>query len=530
MRTKLIWVTLLLLPILFTGCRTADFYSRSADREVETILLQKEKVVQDQRLPDKVALSESTRTETIVVTLKDALISAATENRDYQSKKEDVYLRILDLTYQRWLFRTRYGISGSAEWNNDGTDDSLSASLNIGLVRWLGAGTQMTLNLGQSLLQYLTGTKDKAWRGLLSFDLFQPLLQGSGRFIAEENLTQAERSAIYQIRTFLRYQRNFSVEVASKFFNILLAQNRLANYRNNYIFLKETRERIEMLSQAGRLPAFQADQAKQNEYQAYQQWVEANNNFQSLNDSFKIVLGIPVAVPLVVNAAGFETFFEKGIPPLIINADHAIDLALRKRLDLLTSFDELEDSGRKVVVAQDALRGRLNLSASTDSRSKASTDPTFSLSDTSWSAGLSFALPFDKLSERNALRRSQISLDRAKRSFSLLQDQVKLDARKSFRDLEEAFQTHEIQKNSLELAGKRVESTDLLLQAGRATTRDLLDAQSSFLAAKNSLAGAIVNYLVSYLGFLKDTETLELDERGVWKGDLYEKISGETGA
>ena len=57
--------------------------------------------------------------------------------------------------------------------------------------------------------------------------------------------------------------------------------------------------------------------------------------------------------------------------------------------------------------------------------------------------------------------------------------------------------------------------------------KDLLEAQESYLNAKNSLSTAIVNYLVSYLEFLRDTETLEIDENGVWKGDLYEKISGE---
>ncbi|HQL65096.1 MAG TPA: TolC family protein, partial [bacterium] len=84
-----------------------------------------------------------------------------------------------------------------------------------------------------------------------------------------------------------------------------------------------------------------------------------------------------------------------------------------------------------------------------------------------------------------------------------------------------------VQKNSLELATKRVESTDLMLQAGRATTRDLLEAQESFLDAKNSLSSAIVNYLISYLELLRDTEQLQLDDTGVWKGDLYEKIIGE---
>jgi len=96
------------------------------------------------------------------------------------------------------------------------------------------------------------------------------------------------------------------------------------------------------------------------------------------------------------------------------------------------------------------------------------------------------------------------------------------------RSIEEAYQSYVVQKNSLDLATRRVESTDLMLQAGRATTRDLLEAQESYLQAKKSLSSAIVNYLLSYLDFLKNTEQLELDDSGVWKGDLYEKIIGEN--
>jgi len=33
--------------------------------------------------------------------------------------------------------------------------------------------------------------------------------------------------------------------------------------------------------------------------------------------------------------------------------------------------------------------------------------------------------------------------------------------------------------------------------------------------------------LISYLELLRDTEQLQLDDTGVWKGDLYEKIIGE---
>jgi len=46
-----------------------------------------------------------------------------------------------------------------------------------------------------------------------------------------------------------------------------------------------------MLSDAGRLPSFQVDQARQNEYNAYQRWINAQNFYYTNLDSFKIKLG-----------------------------------------------------------------------------------------------------------------------------------------------------------------------------------------------------------------------------------------------
>ncbi|MCS7180780.1 MAG: TolC family protein, partial [bacterium] len=88
----------------------------------------------------------------------------------------------------------------------------------------------------------------------------------------------------------------------------------------------------------------------------------------------------------------------------------------------------------------------------------------------------------------------------------------------------ESYQSYNIQLTSLKLAERRVESTDLLLQAGRATTRDLLEAQEAYLTAKNSLINSIANFILEYLNFLYATEKLEVDENGIWKGDINEVL------
>jgi len=377
------------------------------------------------------------------------------------------------------------------------------------------------------MLQYLTGSKEKVYQLAINLDILQPLFKGAGRRIAQENLVQAEREVVYQIRSFLRFQKTLAVSTAEKYFTLLQLKSKAVNYWNNYQYLKQTRERIEMLSQAGRISPSQADQARQDEYRAYQQWLQAKNSYEMLLDDFKIFLGVSPEIKISLEEKEIRSFLTKGVPKIDIEAKDFITLALQKRLDLMNASEQLEDARRKVKIALNELRTKLDLNVNVESTTSEKSYLTSDFKQPSYQTGLEFELPLNKVQERNAYREALITLERKKREISLKKDQIKLEVLNAYRDLQESYQTYLIQKNSLELASKRVESTDLLLQAGRATIRDLLEAQEAYLNAKNNLSNAITEYLISYLKFLRDTELLELDERGVWKGELYEKISGE---
>ena len=52
------------------------------------------------------------------------------------------------------------------------------------------------------------------------------------------------------------------------------------------------------------------------------------------------------------------------------------------------------------------------------------------------------------------------------------------------------------------------------LQAGRADTRDLLEAQEALLQAKNSASSSLIDYNLSRLALFLDMELLRVDENG----------------
>jgi len=519
---KFFWFAFACLVLLVAGC-SLTFYQSSADRQVEKILQEKQGEVKKSsgQIP---GLSFQTQPETCFLKLKDALILAAKNNRDYQSRKENVYLKALELTGKKFQYSWQAEEKVSVGWQKD-SGQQWAASSNFQLFKWLADGAQITLDMTKDFLQFFTGDKSKSFQSILQLNLLQPLLRGCGRRIVQEDLTQAEREVVYEMRSFLRYQRSFSVQVARQYFQLLLARDTLENNWANYLFLRQARERIEMLAESGRLPPLQADQARQNELQAYQSWLKAVNDYQSGLDSFRTFLSLPLNQPVVLDKEILNNLLAKGTPEPGREKTEFLQAALSGRLDLLTAADRVEDARRKVQVARDNLRNYLSLKVNLSSNTDESEHPTFSFLQPAYGAGFEFSFPFSRVQERNVYVESLINLERKQRDLFLTRDNIATEVAESYRRLQEAYQTYLIQKSSLALAERRVESTDLLLQAGRATTRDLLEAQDAFIRARNALSAAVVNYQITYLDLLCEAEMLEVDDTGVWKGDLYEKTT-----
>ena len=511
--------------LFFSGCSIKNL-EKNADKEVYGIIADKKIQMADDTIPEDLrVISDSIQGETVFLDMKDAIILAAKNNKAYRSKEEDVYLNILDLTYQRYLFRRRYNMGGDIGWDKNGDDESISGGLNLTLLRWLARGAQITFDISQDFIKYLTGNKDKDLQAMMDLDILQPLLRGAGRSIAQEDLLQSERSAIYAIRSFIRYQNSFSVVSTETFLTLLLSNNNAENIYNNYKSLKNTRERIEMLGEAGRQPSYEVDQARQSEFAAYQNWVRAHNSYATALDNFKVFLGLPVHTNLVLDKSLLEHLIDTGIDKPELALSEFLTNALSKRLDLLTELDKVEDAKRKLNIALDDLKPRVDLQVKVVTSTEPKPYANIDFEQPSYSAGIVFDLPLDRLPRRNTFKRALIDLNRKQRNFEDKRDNIILEIMQQYRNLEQYYQSYLIQLNSLKLAEKRIESTNLLLQAGRATTRDVLDAEESYLDAKNSLSSSVVSYIVTYLKFLYAAECIELDERGIWKGDLYEKIT-----
>jgi len=543
------------------GCSSA-FYTKQADREVYGIIAQKdvkafgkvrefsiqrpvdlEAMLKDlsERKPAAAAIPPSRMEEpdllpvpdpklpppipdpspdAVCLTVADALRIAVSANRDYQTARETAYLTALTLTFERYLFRPHPFATGTVNFeNNADTGERLkqwNASADIGASQQLADGMVIVGSLGLTALKFINRELGDTVGSTLNFSLTQPLWRGAGRQVVQENLTQAERNALYAVRTLARFEQEFAVSVASQYLRVLQDRDVVLNEWRNYRSLFENRERAEWLAKAERLPEFQVDQARQDELRAYNRWIVTRESYANSLDSLKVLLGIPIEREIVLEPKELDRLVALGLQHPDTPLKDAEAESLKQRFDLANARGGIEDAQRKILVAENGLAGDVDLVASigyaSDTSSPQSARLQFRRGD--YAVGLAIALPVDRLRERNALRQTQIARDRAGRSLTLLEDQIILEVRRAFRRLEQARESYEIQKRAVTLAERRVESTQLLLQAGRADQRDVLEAQRALVDTRNALTGALVDHTIANLEFQRDIGTLDVSEEG----------------
>jgi len=555
----------------------------------------------------------------LTLTLTDALQVAARNNRDYQTRKEDVFRAALALDLERNEFRYLFFSTPEATYSDDRGQDQravrgLVGSPDAKVTQKLKTGAEYSFQLAFDLAKLLTQNDASSLGMLADASISIPLLKGAGEHIVTEPLTQAQRDVVYALYSLERFRRTLAVRVASEYLGVLQQLDQVVNAEENYHSLSDGAKRARRLADAGRLPEVQVDQARQDELRARNRWISAQQAYAGRLDSFKTTLGLPTdanikldpsALEKLAEAAKRATAAETGYQPasqpasepadqpasqpasgpadqpasqpasgpadqptsqpasgpasqpasapanqpaggnggsvlaegpggtkspdqtspgpLELQPDAAIRVALSERLDLRTAQGEVYDAQRQVVVAADALKAGLTLKGSGStgaSRGVGSADqPNAELLPQwgSYSASLLLDLPLERTAERNAYRNSFVALERAVRSVQDLEDQIKLEIRNALRALLEAREAASIQAQAVTLAQRRVESTKLFLQAGRAEIRDVLDAQEALVSAQDALSAALVDYRVSELELQRDMDVLEIDEKGLWR-------------
>lgn len=441
--------------------------------------------------------------------LIDAFRFAALNSRTYQSRLEDLYLAALDVTLERHLFsprpfaRTRVGYDGG-QLDSD-YRSALTATQTLGVRQQLPYGGELTAQALVTFVEALTDNISDGETATLAVSASIPLLKGAG-MINLEPLINSERQLIYEIRSFEDFRRQFVVDVARSYFRLINSQQSIANRRFKYLSSALLTVRTRALFAAGRLNFLEVQRSLQQQLSDENALVAAQQDYEGQLDDFKILLGMSVEQNLDVQAVRLDLTE----PP--ISSNDLAKLAVKYRLDLQTSRDQIEDARRAVANANNGLLPDLSFNAGAQTNNRE--DRSFldiGVRNLTYTGNLQLDWPLDKVSERNAYRRALIQFERSQRSYAQLHDVVLANVRDSIRAVDLAKATLEIQRRAIDLAQRRVDYSNELLTQGKVNARDVVESTGSLLNAQDAYNRALADLQIQILQLLRDAGVLRVD-------------------
>jgi hypothetical protein len=470
------------LLTFLVGC-TASHYRESADRAAYSAIQQKSPAVDNMDPRFTIEQTNSTLLDGLpistnvqeylgqrgerergahVVSLEDALALAVHCSRAYQTRKEQLYLSALSLTLIRHQFTPLFNASATVNYGGQteravtvGIDEitgepkvivsdnlverqRLSGGASIGgswLIRDVG---RITTSLTADFLRFVTGDSRVTTSSQLTATFMRPLWRNAGFRQEQEVLVQAERQLLYDLREFTRYRKEFSVLTATAYYRVVGLRDFV---RNGFLNLQSSRknaERSRALAEEGRITQSDLGRLEQDELSAQSTWINAIRDYEQALDNFKIQLGLPSKSNIILDDRELE---QLRILHPNMGVDESIDVALAARLDLLNTREQLEDAERKVKLAQNLLKPRVDVAASVAVNSDPNNNtgvPELDFDRYRWNAGLSIDPGLDRVAERNAYRRSLIDRNQAARAVTQKEDDIQLQIRDSWRTLEQA--------------------------------------------------------------------------------------------
>jgi outer membrane protein TolC len=509
-----------------------------------------------------------------VVPLAKALELAVTHNREYLSRKELLHLQALDLSLVRHEFTPIFTGTGAGEAVGVQTPvtqtvqvpnpeyakaqaaaakvakDAAAASItrttapaavpatpavpqflerrittlvsentfvatgNLGVSVLTRTGARIAADFTTDFLRLMTGGATGVSDSTLAFTLTQPLLRGAGYRATMETLTQAERDLMYAIRDFTQYRKSFTVDIASRYYRTLEARDAAKNAHFAYKAFETILGSERELAKEDRRTSSQLGLIEQASLKYKRLWISSVRSYEQQLDDLKIALGVPVEQPLLLDEKELSRLTLEDPPHSL---EESVQAGLVARLDLYNARDSVADTERKIKVAAQDLLPQLDLQG----RYLINSDPglekvNLNRDRRTLAGGLNLDLRLDKKGDRNAYRSATISQQRAVRELDLAEENVRAALRADWRDLDTARKQYEIAGTGVALSQRRVEEEQLLMQLGRGTARDLIDAQQDLSEAQDDLTSAIISHTINRLELYKDMGVLHIQKDGAW--------------
>ncbi len=242
-----------------------------------------------------------------------AVALALLHSRSYQTAFESVYSSALALSGNRFEFDTQwfggFGALFSAIQPDYGKSRQLDVTASrLGFTRSLAGGGELAVGVLNGLTWEFSGGGFQAGSAALVSSFTQPLLRGAFRHVRLEQLTQAERDLLYNVRDFARFRRTFYANIVTSYLDLLTQIQAQRNLRINVENLRQNLVEHNFYVQLEMVSQFQRDQVFQEYQNGRSNLLSSIQNLTASMDEFKLQIGLPAWVPFKIDESLLQPF------------------------------------------------------------------------------------------------------------------------------------------------------------------------------------------------------------------------------
>lgn len=278
-----------------------------------------------------------------LINLEQASELGLLNSREYQDRRENLYLSALPVSLERFAFAAQFFATEQVirDYTGNQTPEGIGnrwrSNSALGLNKFFPTGALLAVRLANQIIINMHPDAPGprvATPATLSLDIAQPLLQGGGFAVNLEPLTQVERNLLYTVRGYARFRKEFFVSIAGGgdfgdnfapgaplapsgnattegYFPTLLRFALLDNEKQNVAALESILALFQALQEGGDVSPLQVDQVELDLLNSRANVISQTQQLQDALDRFKVQLGVPVSVPLALDNAALRPLIDQ---------------------------------------------------------------------------------------------------------------------------------------------------------------------------------------------------------------------------
>jgi hypothetical protein len=297
-------------------------------------------------------------------------------SREFQDRREDLYLAALPVTLERFAFATQFLVAEDVIREHtgsetiDGTGNRWRGNTTLGIHQLFPTGALLLVKLANQVVVNMAaaGTARVITPSTISFDFVQPLLRGGGYAVTLEPLTLAERNLLYEIRGYAHFRKEFFVAIAGGgpnsygnnfipgttlspsgvtlaegYYPTILRSAILENQKENVLVLESILTLYKGYLEGGDVSQLQVDQVELELLDGRSAVLQQTQQLSDALDRFKAQLGVPTSLPIQLDDVPFRPLVEQQQRFLQIVTQYEDIRSIINRTDWPAEPDKLRD-------------------------------------------------------------------------------------------------------------------------------------------------------------------------------------------